>query len=181
MSRNYKFHNKEGLYFVSFAVVYWMDIFIREDYSAAIIDTLKFYTHERLELFAYCIMPSHIHMIFRDKNNEPEKLLGNIKRYSSQKIQEKIESNPQESRREWLLWMMERAAGKTSNVNKRMFWQHHNKPIELWSQEVIMQKLNYIHQNPVEAGFVIDAEHWKYSSAFNYAEGKGVMDIMLLY
>jgi putative transposase len=180
MSRKYKFYNKEGLYFVSFATVYWIDIFIRENYCSIIIDALKFYIQDRLELFAYCIMPSHIHLIFRDKQNEPEKLLGNIKRYTSNKIQEAIDNNPEESRKGWLIWMMKRAASKTSNVNKRMLWQHHNKPIELWSQEVINQKLNYIHQNPVEAGFVTETEHWKYSSANNYAGGKGMMDITLL-
>lgn len=77
--------------------------------------------------------------------------------------------------------MMERAAAKTSKVNNRMFWQHHNKPIELWNKEVLMQKLNYIHQNPVVSGFVPQAEYWKYSSADNYAEGQGVMDVILIY
>ncbi len=145
------------------------------------IETLKFYQKDRLELFAYCIMPSHIHLIFRDKQNEPEKLLGNIKRYSSNKLQEEIANNPQESRKEWMLWMMERAGAKSSNVNKRMFWQHHNKPIELWSIEVIMQKLNYVHQNPVASGFVPQAEYWKYSSADNYSGGNGVIDVALIY
>lgn len=180
MSRKYKFNNKEGIYFVSFAVVYWMDIFVREEYSSIIIDTLKFYEEDRLELFAYCIMPSHIHMIFRDKDNEPEKLLRNIKRYTSKKLQESIINNQQESRRERLLWMMERSANKTSNVNKRMLWQHHNKPIELWSQKVIYQKLNYIHNNPIEAGFVVKAEDWKYSSAINYLGMQGVINVIMI-
>tara|TARA_R110002072_G_scaffold281684_1_gene444339 strand:+ start:1483 stop:1725 length:243 start_codon:yes stop_codon:yes gene_type:complete len=47
-----------------------------------------------------------------------------------------IEENPQESRKEWLLWMMERAGKKNSNISKRQFWQQHNKPIELWSGKV---------------------------------------------
>jgi putative transposase len=57
MSRKYKFHNSEGLYFVSFAVVNWIAIFIMETYGKIFIDTLRYY-HEvdRLELFAYCIL-----------------------------------------------------------------------------------------------------------------------------
>ena len=180
MSRKYKFNNKEGLYFVSFAVVYWMDVFVREEYSSIFIETLKFYEKDKLELFSFCVMPSHVHLIFRDKKKEPETLLGNIKRYSSQMIQKAIESNPQESRKEWLLWMMGRAASKVSNVNGRMFWQHHNQPIELWSQDVIIQKLEYVHQNPVVTGFVTEAEDWKYSSAINYSGKKGVMDVLFL-
>ena len=100
MSRKYKFNNKEGLYFVSFAVVYWIDIFVREKYSSIFIETLKFYEKDRLELFSFCIMPSHVHLIFRDKEKAPELLLVNIKRYSSQMIQKAIENNPQESRKE---------------------------------------------------------------------------------
>jgi putative transposase len=76
--------------------------------------------------------------------------------------------------------MMERAAEKTTYIKNRMLWQHHNKPIELWSQEVIKQKLDYIHNNPLASGFIIDAEHWKYSSAVNYSGGKGNIDVILL-
>ncbi|MEQ8903919.1 hypothetical protein [Ekhidna sp.] len=66
-----------------------------------------------------------------------------------------------------------------SNVSNRQFWQQHNKPIELWSPEVINQKVDYIHENPVEAGFVSEPEHWKYSSAIDidYAGGKGMLEI----
>jgi putative transposase len=39
---------------------------------------------------------------------------------------------------------------------------------------------NYIHQNPVEAGFVNEAEHWKYSSAIDYCGGKGLLDVLFL-
>jgi putative transposase len=100
-----------------------------------------------------------------------------LKVYTSKHLQEKIENNIQESRRDWLLWMMGRAGSKNSNVKKTQFWQQHNKPIELWSAEVIDQKLNYIHQNPVKAGFVLEPAHWKYSSAMDYSGGKGLLEI----
>jgi REP element-mobilizing transposase RayT len=73
--------------------------------------------------------------------------------------------------------MMERAGKKKSNVTKRQFWQQHNKPIELWSDKVIKQKIDYIHNNPVEAGFVTNPIDWKYSSARNYAEDDTVLKI----
>ena len=180
MSRKYKFHDKEGLYFVSFAVVYWIDVFTREVYNNIFIETLKFYQKNRLVLNAFCIMPSHVHMIFSDKERRPELLLGNIKRYASQKIQKEIEHNPKESRKEWLLWMFEHAAVKASNVHQRMFWQHHNKPIVLWRKDIVAQKLRYIHQTPVKAGYVHEPEDWIYSSAVNYGGGNGVIDIELL-
>ena len=76
-----------------------------------------------------------------------------------------------------MLWMMERAGSKNSNVKRRQFWQQHNKPIELWSPNVIDQKVDYIHFNPVESGFVFEPHYWKYSSAIDYSGGKGVLEI----
>jgi hypothetical protein len=42
MSRNYKFHNPEGLYFISFAVVGWLDVFIRNEYKDLLLESLSF-------------------------------------------------------------------------------------------------------------------------------------------
>jgi REP element-mobilizing transposase RayT len=178
MSRNYKFHNKEGLYFVSFATVYWIDIFTRSEYSDIVVEALDFRRRQRgMEIYAWCIMPSHIHLVFADKDKNPSFLIGKIKEYTSKKIQQAISDNYQESRREWLLWMMKRAASKNSNVINGQLWQHGNMPIELWSGEVIEQKINYIHMNPVEAGYVTEPWHWKYSSANDYCGGKGILEI----
>ena len=178
MSRKYKFHNKEGLYFISFATVYWLDVFVRDSYFAAFIESLEYCRKNKgMELFAWCILPSHVHLIFRDKDKNPSKLIKELKTYTSKKIQNLISENPQESRKEWMLWLMERAGKKNSNVKFRQFWQQNNKPIELWSSEVIKQKIDYIHNNPVEAGFVIEPHHWKYSSAVNYSGEQGMIEI----
>jgi REP element-mobilizing transposase RayT len=178
MGRKYKFYNPEGIYFVSFATVYWLDIFVRESYFIAFIESLEYSRiNKGLELFGYCILPSHVHLIIRDRNHNPGKLLKEIKTFTSKKLQCLIQENPIESRKEWLLWMMERAGLKNSNIKNRQFWQQHNKPVELWSSDTVEQKLNYIHNNMVEAGFVVEPQHWKYSSAANYANEKGVIEI----
>ena len=125
-------------------------------------------------------MPSHLHLIIRAKDNNPELVLGKFKEHTSKYLTKQITENAEESRKEWLLWMMKRAGNKSSNVTNSQLWQHHNKPIELWSQEVIEQKRDYIHNNPVVAGFVIEPQHWKYSSAIDYAGGKGLLEIDIL-
>jgi REP element-mobilizing transposase RayT len=72
MSKKYKFHNKEGLYFVSFATVYWVDVFVRDVYFNEILKSLEYSRIEKgLELNADCIMPSHVDLIFRSKDNKP--------------------------------------------------------------------------------------------------------------
>ena len=71
-----KFLNPEGLYFVSFATVYWIDVFVREEYFGTIIQSLSFCQKEKgMEIYAYCIMPSHVHLIFSAKENNPSEFL----------------------------------------------------------------------------------------------------------
>lgn len=67
MSWKYKLYDKEELYLISFVVVYWLAIFIREEYNSLFLETLKFHQKDRLELSAYCIIINHVHLIFRDK------------------------------------------------------------------------------------------------------------------
>jgi putative transposase len=76
--------------------------------------------------------------------------------------------------------MFKRAGAKSSNNTHYQFWQHDNHPIAIWSPKVIEQKADYLHDNPVAAGFVNEGWHWKYSSAIDYAGGKGLIDITYL-
>ncbi len=178
MSRKYKFHNKGGLYFVSFATINWIDVFTRQVYFDVLAESVSYCRKEKgLELYCYRFMPSHIHFIFRSANEQPSELLRDFKRHTSKKVIESIESNPQESRKEWLLWMFKRAGKKNATTSNYQFWQHHNKPIELWSEKVIKQKIDYIHNNPVVSGFVMNTIDWKYSSARNYQEDNTVLEI----
>ncbi|MDA9576145.1 transposase [Flavobacteriaceae bacterium] len=178
MSRKYKFHNKSAAYFISFATVYWLDVFTRQVYFNVLEESIDFCSKEKgMKVFAYCFMPSHVHLIFMSNNDDPSGLIWDFKGFTARKIIKTIEDNPQESRKEWLLWMMERVGKKNSNVKQRQFWQQHNKPIELWSDKVIQQKIDYVHNNPVESGFVTDPVDWKYSSARNYQEDQTVLEI----
>jgi REP element-mobilizing transposase RayT len=104
MSRNYKFHNPEGLYFVSFAIVFWIDVFIRRLYFECIVDNLNYCINNKgMEIYAWCIMPSHIHLIFRSDIQTPDTLLRDFKSYTSKQLVTLIQDNIQESRQKWLL------------------------------------------------------------------------------
>jgi ABC-type transporter lipoprotein component MlaA len=88
-----------------------------------------------------------------------------------------IKENMQESRREWMLWMMERAGKKNSNNTNFQFWQQHNQPLEVKDHKMFNNCLEYIHMNPVSAGFVSRAEDWIYSSASGYSENSGLLKL----
>lgn len=183
MSRNYKFHNPEGLYFVSFAVVEWLDVFTRNEYKDIIIDSLTYcQEHKGMEVFAWCIMTNHVHLVFRSiDGQDPALLLGDFKRFTSKAIVKAIIENPKESRKEFLLEQFKKAGNKASNVKEHQFWRHDNKPIELWSSKVIQEKINYIHNNPVDAGLVYYTEDYVYSSALDYADKKGILDNVVVF
>jgi len=127
-----------------------------------------------IELFAWCIITHHVHLMFRSiQGTKPEILLGDFKRFTSRNVVKAIQENQRESRKEWLLEQFQKAAQKTSNTSKYQFWRHDNKPIELWTNKVIFEKLHYIHNNPVEEGIVFRPQEYLYSSARDYAGEKG--------
>lgn len=183
MSRNYKFHNPEGLYFVSFAVIEWIDVFTHDLYKNILVESLSFCQQNKgMEIIAWCIMTNHVHLIFRSiKEQGPEMLLGDFKRFTSKAIIKAIKENSKESRRNVMLEQFQNAAKKSSNVKNYQFWQHNNKPIELWSNGVIQEKIDYIHKNPVEKGLVFRPEDYLYSSAVDYAGEKGLLKNIIIF
>lgn len=182
MSRNYKFRDPDGVYFISLAVVEWLDVFTRNEYKNIVIDSLHYcQQHKGMEIFAWCIMSNHVHLVFSSAGDQkPELLIGDFKRFTSKAIVKAIMENPKESRRDFLLEQFLKAGSKSSNVKQYQFWRHDNKPIELWSNKVIDAKIDYIHNNPVEAGLVFRAEDYIYSSAADYAGEKGILDHVIV-
>jgi len=183
MSRKYKILDPDGFYFVSFAVIHWMDVFTRREYNDILLESLEYCMKNKgLRVHAYVIMTSHVHLIIsrRKSGRELAFILGDFKKFTSRKLIHAIENNPQESRREWMMRAF-RSAGKQNPNNKEFqFWQQHNHPIELATTEMIEQRLEYIHQNPVAAGIVLRAEDYLYSSAADYAGEQGLLSIELL-
>jgi len=132
-------------------------------------------------LGAWIIMGNHVHLIFSAQENNPQRLLQSFKSSTAKELIGLIRTNPQESKKERYLWFMELAAKRNASTdNKVQFWQHHNKPIELWSNKAIQKNLDYIHFNPVESGEVGEPHHYLYSSAIDYAGGKGILAVDLM-
>lgn len=101
MSRKYKFGEKDGAYFISFATVFWIDVFTRLEYFDIMISSLDYCRKNKgMIIFGYCIMPSHVHLIFRSSEEKPSELIRDFKGFTSRKIIKAIEGNGQESRKE---------------------------------------------------------------------------------
>jgi len=172
MSHKYK-TTEGGLYYVTLTVVGWIDVFTRKEYVYEIIKNIKYCQENKgLELYAYVIMSNHIHMVARAQDGNLNILLGQFKSFTSKQLIKQIEANSQESRKEWLMYMF-RFFGRGNSQNEEFqFWQNGNHAIELWKPEVINQKVNYLHNDPVKQGIVARPEDYMYSSANENSEIK---------
>ena len=105
MGRKYAIRSQEQFYFVTFTVVYWLDVFIRQEYRNILIDSIKYCQKEKgLLVGAWCIMTSHVHLILgTDETSKLEDIIRDLKSYTSRHIRKYMENNPQESRKEWML------------------------------------------------------------------------------
>ncbi|MEQ8414437.1 MAG: transposase [Imperialibacter sp.] len=184
MSRNYKIAESGYPYFVTYTVIEWIDLFIRNVYREVFLDSVRYCQQEKgLVVYAWVIMPSHIHMILGSNGKMPlEGIIRDNKSFVSREIRKLLESSEEsfESRKSWMYHMMQSAGIRNPNNNDFQLWMQHNQPIELNTNYLMDQKLNYIHNNPVEAGFVSNPEDWLYGSAIDYAGGKGFLDIEFL-
>ena len=175
--------DSEYPHFITFAVVNWIDALSRPAYKDIIIESLKHCQNEKgLIINGWIIMNNHIHLIARCKpGNLLPDVIRDMKKCTSQKIEEAIRENSFETRKEWMLWMFKRAGERNSNNKNFQFWQQDNHPIELYGIEALKQKLNYLHDNPVRAGIVYESWHYKYSSAIDYCTiTKGLLDLELV-
>ncbi len=183
MSRKYKFRDQDQLYFITYTVVYWIDLFTRNDYKEILLKSWKYCCeHKGLDVYAWCIMTNHVHMIIGSRKDPLESIVRDMKRHTSTELRNAIQQHPSESRREWILALLKQAAANNSNNNSFQVWQQHNQPIELSTPELTEQKLDYLHNNPVAAGITDTAESYLYSSARDYYNGKncGLFAIRLL-
>lgn len=178
---SYRIGDQNALYFITFSTVGWIDVFTRKIYKDLLIENLDYCRKNKgLEIFGYCVMSNHIHIITRAKEGfSLSDILRDFKKYTSKQIIKTIIEEP-ESRREWMLNLFHYAGKNNPNNSQYQVWRQDNHPIELYSNEVIGQKLDYIHNNPVEAGLVENEEDYLYSSARNYAGLNSFLDIDVL-
>ena len=65
-----------------------------------------------------------------------------LKQHTAEALHKSIKTNDTESRREWMLWMMERAVKKKNNSAKFQLWQPESHPIQLINNKMAHQKLD---------------------------------------
>ncbi|MCK7534328.1 MAG: transposase [Marinilabiliales bacterium] len=155
-----------GLFFVTFSVVGWADVFTCPEYQDILLESIQYcQANKGLELYEYRILPSHVHMIASRKEGLLSDVLRDLKSFTAGKMIDLITKNERESRKEWLLNLFRDYGNKSPQKQFYQFWKHDNHPFSLETTYMIEQKATYIHNNPVESGFVDEPWKWRLSSA----------------
>ncbi len=180
MKKGYLIRDQRKIHFITATVVDWVDIFTRKRYKDIVIDSLKYSIENKgLLLYGYVIMSNHIHIIIQSKDGKLSNVLRDFKKFTAKTILNSIQTEP-ESRKEWMLERFTKATESHSRNKQFQFWKYGNHAIEIYSNKFMWSKLNYIHLNPVKSGIVNKAQDYIYSSASNYIDNKGIIDVILV-
>jgi len=153
-------------------VVEWIPLFGSPPLAQIVLDSLSFMQEKkRLTLYAYVIMENHMHIIAEAGNLSSE--IADLKSYTARRI---IDTLKEDNR----LRTLERLEdAKLSHKKDRTYqlWQEGSHPEEIISADMMKQKIEYIHNNPVKRGYVDQPTDWRYSSARNYEGLLGLIHV----
>lgn len=142
----------------------WKKLLQPDKYKDIVISSMRFLVKDkRAKFFSFVIMENHIHLIWQIlPNNDPEAVQRDFLKYTAQRIKKDLELNHPDVLAQYKV-----------DAKDRMyqFWERNPLSVELRSHSVFIQKLEYIHWNPVKAGFCTLPEEYKYSSAMFYETG----------
>jgi len=181
MSEKYKYWDEQGLYFATMGTVGWVDLFTRSDLKHIIIDSLRYCQKEKgLVIHAWCLMPSHLHLIISTKQEPLQNIMRDFKKHTSKEFIKCIE-RINESRKGWMLDLFSEVADGLKRVSHYKVWQDGTHPELLTSSKFIEQKLDYLHNNPVADEIVDEPEEYRYSSARDYySKKKGYLEVEII-
>ena len=142
----------------------WNKLLEPDKYKDTIIESMQFLVNDnRVIIYGFVIMPNHIHLIWQMRaGRKRDKVQRDFLKHTAQCIKDDMMKHHKKDLANYLV-----------NAKDRFyqFWERNALSIDLWTEEVLLQKLNYLHQNPVRAGLSPFPEQYKYSSAMFYKTG----------
>ena len=161
-SINFEHHTQ----FFTSTIYEWKHLLKDDSYKQIIIDSLLFLKKEgSIAVNAFVIMPNHLHLIWQIQDGyKADKIQLRFQKYTAQQMKFKLIDTNNKMLNEFFTDAKDR---------QYQFWKRNPLYIDLWTEEVFIQKLNYIHYNPVKHpwNLVQHPEDYKYSSAKFYETG----------
>ena len=168
----YKFGESPWPHFLTCTVVGWLPVFTRPETVQILLDSWQFLQDQaRLTLLGYVILENHVHFIASAEDLAKE--AGDFKSYTARRIIDHLSDRNVRTLLEGLAYHKARH----KHESRFQLWQEGSHPKVIETEEMLRQKLEYIHQNPVKRGYVGDPAHWRYSSARNYARMESLISV----
>jgi len=172
MRSSYKIFHNECVYFITSTTVEWIPVFTSQKYFDILIASMKYCREEKsLSIFAYVILDNHFHLLCQAP--ELSKTIQSLKRHTAKCILEQLEAD----HKKWMLNLFSYYKKMHKTASDHQVWQEGFHPQEIMNEEMLVNKIEYIHYNPVRRGLVKKPEHWIFSSATDYDDGHGVLEI----
>lgn len=169
----YRIYETEYPYFLTSTIVAWLPVFSWPCAVDIILDSWRFLQRERgVTVFGYVIMENHLHWIAAGEGL-PEQLK-RFKSYTARRIIDELETRGHLTLLDELQFYKLRHKGDQTY----QLWQEGSHPQQIQGDQMMIQKLEYMHNNPVRRGYVSDPVYWRYSSAGNYAGLPGLLDVV---
>jgi len=180
MKEGYVIRDQNLPHFFTCTIVDWVDVFSRKIYRDCVIECFEYCIKNKgMILYSYVIMSNHIHMIVQSNEGKISDLMRDFKKFTAKTILGKIQSEP-ESRREWMLERFKLATESHSRNKNFQFWQLGNHAEEIYSEKFMWSKIDYIHFNPIPARIVLKPQDYIYSSASNYVNCRGIIEVEIV-
>lgn len=172
----YKIYEPTYPHFITCTILHWIPIFTRIETTNIIFDSLKFLQKEdNLKIYAYVILENHLHMIV--SSDDVLKTIKKFKSFTAKEILKYLQIKNVKTILEQLAFY--KKAHKTQTTYQ--LWQEGFQPKLIKDEKMMIETIKYIHQNPVKRGYVDVAKHWRYSSARDYEDIKGLIDVERLF
>jgi putative transposase len=171
----YKITNPQQAHFVTLTVLHWIPVFTRPATVNILLDSLRFLSKEDLNVYAWVILENHCHFILQSKALDRD--IARLKSWSAKNMIQYLAENNIRQILDQLAFY--KKAHKVDHAYQ--FWQEGVHPELIQDEDMMRQKIDYIHQNPVKRGYVDEAIHWRYSSARDYAGTAGLLEVCVAW
>ena len=173
MSRSrYRFCELEAPHFMTCTIVAWLPVFATRRFANIIFESWRYLQTERsIDIIAYVLMENHLHWIA--VGPDLGKRVGEFKSFTARTIIDTMKAMNYQTMLRELKYFKQR-----HKIDQEFqLWQEGSHPQIIEHEDMMEQKVEYIHQNPVKRGYVDLPEHWRYSSARSYLGGEALLDV----
>ena len=168
----YKIHEPTHPHFITCTVLHWIPLFTRQESVQILLDSLKhLQKSDDLKIYAYVILENHIHLVA--SSNDIAKSIQKFKSFTAKELLKILQENGVTT----ILYQLAFYKKAHKVHTKYQVWQEGMHPKLIQSEEMMIEKINYIHNNPVKRGYIDEAKYWRYSSARDYEEVEGLVEI----